>query len=200
MPGRVHCPGVLQLCRERRGPVFKMKHIPFLSGVIASFCMAAMVIILLIDIAIRPFGLLLHSAGDIATFLMVAVAYFGFVHTFAEGKHIRVELLTRRFPPAFARPLEIASLILAAVLLAWLAYTSGKLTYTAWRFNDMTDTVVRIPLWIPTGVVPLGLGLFALAAASDAFSAFVGHQLRHSVSEADEALALAGKAGQEIGQ
>lgn len=175
-----------------------MKHIPFLSGVFASFCMAAMVVILLAEIAVRPFGVLLHSVDDIATFLMVAVAYFGIVHTFTEGKHIRVELLTRRLPPQLSTPLELLSLLCAAALLAWLAFGSGKLVYTAWRFHDMTDTVLRIPLWIPMVVVPLGLALFAIAAASDALSILTGRPPRRAVSDADEALELAGKAAGDI--
>ncbi len=168
-----------------------MKILSNASGIVAALCLAAMVLILLAEIIVRPFGMIIHSAADIATFLMVAVAWFGFVHTFLSGKHIRVELLTRHLAAGPRRWLECLSLIGATVLLAWLAFASAKLVHTAWRFNDMTDTVMRIHLWIPMSVVPIGLALFALATFGEAVLIIRGGAAAATLSDEDEALALA---------
>ncbi len=153
--------------------------------------MAGMVLLLLAELALRPFGVLVPSADDFTTFLMVAAAFLGFVHAYAHGQHVRVELLVKRIPDRLRRPVEIVSLVAASVLLGWLTVTSAGLTWSAYRFHDMSDTLVPVPLWIPMGIVPVGLAVFAIATAGDAVIALLGGALRHSESEQEEALELA---------
>lgn len=160
--------------------------------------MAGMVLLLLTELALRPFGVLVPSADDFSTFLMVAAAFLGFVHTYAHGQHVRVDLLLKRLPPPVRRPVEIASLAVATALLVWLTFTSAQIALSAYRYHDMSDTLVPVPLWIPMGIVPVGLALFAIATAGDALVALTGGALRHSESEQEEALELA--AGTSAGE
>ncbi len=180
------------IARERRASVdAEMKAIPRIAGALAAVCMAGMVLLLLAELALRPFGVLVPSADDFTTFLMVAAAFLGFVHAYAHGQHVRVDLLLKHLPDRLRRPVEIASLLAATALLVWLTVTSAQLATSAYRYHDMSDTVVPVPLWIPMGIVPIGLALFAIATVSDALNAFRGGALRHSESEQEEALELA---------
>ncbi len=168
-----------------------MNAIPRFAGALAAICMVGMVLLLLAELALRPFGVLVPSADDFTTFLMVAAAFLGFVHAYAHGQHVRVELLVKRLPDAARRPVEIVSLMVATVLLAWLTVTATQLAMAAHRYHDMSDTLIPVPLWIPMGIVPIGLALFALATGSDALNALRGGALRHSEGEQEEALELA---------
>jgi len=170
-----------------------MKHIPSVAGVLSAVCLAAMVLLLLTELVLRPFGVQVPSADDFTALLMVAVAYFGFVYAHAAGVHVRVELLVGRLPERARRPVEIVSLLGATVVLGWLAAASARLVHFAWKFHDMADTIVPLPLWIPMSVVPLGLALFAVATAADAWSALRGGALKKSEGELEEALELVGK-------
>jgi TRAP-type C4-dicarboxylate transport system permease small subunit len=99
------------------------------------------------------------------------------------------------------RPIEIVSLVGATVLLAWLALKSAQLAWSAYRFHDMSDTLVPVPLWIPMGVVPVGLALFALATAVDAVTGLRGGEMRRTEGEKEEALELArGEAARDNGK
>ncbi len=167
-----------------------MRFIPLVAGAVAAACMAGMVLLLLAQIVVRPFGILIPSAEDIATFLMVAAAFLGAVHAYAAGSHVRVDLAVQRLPARVQRPIEIVSLVGATALLAWLAFRSAQLAYFAYRFHDMSDTLVPVPLWIPMGVVPIGLGLFALATAVDAVTGLRGGEMRRTEGEKEEAIEL----------
>ena len=64
------------IARERRASVdAEMNAIPRIAGALAAVCMAGMVLLLLAELALRPFGVLVRSADDFTTFLMVAAAF-----------------------------------------------------------------------------------------------------------------------------
>lgn len=170
---------------------YEMKIVSNIAGIIAALCMAGMTVLLLAEIALRPFGILVPSANDFATYLMIGVAFFGFVHAFEAGAHVRVDLVYRHLPAGVQQAVECLSLAIAAVLLAALTYGAGHLAWTAYRFHDVSDTLIPIPMVVPLGAATLGLGLFALVAAMSAYGVVRGRSVVFAISEKDEALALA---------
>jgi TRAP-type C4-dicarboxylate transport system permease small subunit len=166
-----------------------------LAGLLAALCLAGMVVVLGATLVGRPFGLLVPSSDEITTFLMVGMAFFGIVYAYAEGVHVRVDTLHRRLPPALRRSVEIACHLGAAALCAVVAFQSGRLAWTAWRFGDVSDGLVPIPMWIPMAALPLGFGLLALVLLRDGGRLLAGGSVAFGVSEKDEAVTLAAAAG-----
>jgi TRAP-type C4-dicarboxylate transport system permease small subunit len=168
-----------------------MKLISTIAGVIAALCMAAMALLLLAEILLRPFGVLVPSADDFTTFLMIGVGFFGFVHAFHEGAHVRVDLLFRRLPARIQHGLQVASLFLAALLLAGLTLGSAEMTWAAYRFHDVTDTLIPVPMALLLGSATLGLGLFTLLCLWSGLRSLAGGAITFAVGEKEEAMALA---------
>lgn len=165
-----------------------------LAGALSALCLAAMVLVLGATLVGRPFGVLVPSSEEIVTFLMVGMAFFGIVYAYVEGAHVRVDTLHRRLPARLRHGLEIVSHVGAAALCATIAYQAGRLTWTAYRFHDLSDGLIPIPMWIPLLTVPLGFGLFALMLLRDAGRIVAGRELRFGIGEKDEAVALASAA------
>ena len=44
---------------------------------------------------------------------------------------------------------EIAALLIGGFFVAFFAYYATLLTYDSWRFHDMAQGVLPVPLWIP---------------------------------------------------
>ena len=166
-----------------------------LAGALSAICLAAMVLVLAATLAGRPLGILVPSSEEITTFLMVGMAFFGIVYAYAEGVHVRVDTLHRRLPAGLRRAIEIACHLGAAALCAVVAFHSGRLAWTAWRFHDVSDGLVPIPMWIPMAALPLGFGLLALVLLRDGARLVAGGSVAFGVSEKDEAVTLAAAAG-----
>ena len=167
-----------------------MSRLAHLAGALAALCLAAMVAVLGVTIVGRPFGWLVPSSDEITTFLMVGMAFFGIVHAYVEGVHVRVDTLHKRLPPAVQRGVDLAAHAGAGVLCAVVAWQSGRLAWTAFRFHDVSDGLVPIPMWIPMATLPLGFTLLALLLLRDAARLLAGRAVRFSVSEKDEAVSL----------
>lgn len=160
-------------------------------GAFSALCLAGMVGVLLATLILRPFGVLVPSSEEIVTFLMVGMAFFGFVYAYAEGVHVRVDTLHRRLTPSVRHMVEIASHFGAALLCTAVAYNGAKLAWTAFRFNDLSDGLIPIPMWIPMSSLPVGFTLLTFVLLRDGLRIMAGRDLRFAVSEKEEAISLA---------
>jgi len=163
------------------------------AGALSVLCLCGMVLVLAATLVLRPVGILVPSSEIIATFLMVGMALFGFVYAYAERVHIRVDTLHRRIPAVPRRWIEVVSHFGAAVLCAFITHHSAGIAWMAFRFNDLSDGLVAIPMWIPLGAMPVGFGLLTLALLRDGARLLRGQEVRFGTSEKEDAVALASK-------
>jgi TRAP-type C4-dicarboxylate transport system permease small subunit len=168
-----------------------MDRLARVAGALSALCLAGMVGVLVATLALRPLGILVPSSEEFVTFLMVGMAGFGFVYAYVHGAHVRVDTLYRRLRGSAQRAVDVASHLLAALLCAGVAFAGGRLAWTAFRFNDLSDGLVPIPMWIPMSALPIGLALLAAFLVRDGLRSLAGQRLRFAVSEREEALSLA---------
>jgi TRAP-type C4-dicarboxylate transport system permease small subunit len=62
---------------------------------------------------------------------------------------IRVGLLIDRFEGRTRHVFEVGSLLVGGFFVAFFAYYAVLLTFDSWRFHDMAQGVLPVPLWIP---------------------------------------------------
>lgn len=122
----------------------------------------------LIDRAARatgapPPGLTVPSLAEIGAFLFVGAVFLGLAGTLRAGGHVRVTLLTRALPPAAERVLGFAVTLAAAGLAAFATWSSAVQVLDSWRFDSVSYGMIPVPLWLPQGVMTLGLALFCIA-------------------------------------
>lgn len=170
------------------------------AGALAVLCLCGMVGVLVATLVLRPLGILVPSSEIIVTFLMVGMAFFGLVYAYAEGVHVRVDTLHKHFSTGLRMGIDGLCCCGGALLCAAITYYSGRLAWTAFQFNDLSDGLVAIPMWIPLGTVPLGFALFALALLRDGLRVLRGREIRFAVSEKDEARAMASSASSGNGE
>jgi TRAP-type C4-dicarboxylate transport system permease small subunit len=97
----------------------------------------------------REFNLNIPAGDDFASWCMAAMAFLGLAHTFKSGDMIRVGLLIDRFRGRTRWWFEMFSLVLGLGFTGFFAWHAVRLTYDSYRFNDMAQGVVAMPLWIP---------------------------------------------------
>jgi TRAP-type C4-dicarboxylate transport system permease small subunit len=115
----------------------------------------------------REVGVNIPDGDDFAAWSMAAMAFLGLAYTFRSGEVIRVGLLIDRLGPKPRRAMELFCLVVGTALVVYFAWYAVQMTYDSYRFNDMSQGVLGIPLWIPQLGYSVGLVILAIALADD---------------------------------
>jgi TRAP-type C4-dicarboxylate transport system permease small subunit len=111
----------------------------------------------------RGVGFNIPAGDDFASWAMAAMAFLGLAHTFRSGEMIRVGLLTDRLHGKARWWAEMFSLVIGVGFVGFFAWHAVQLTYDSYRFNDMAQGVLAIPLWIPQIGYAAGLVILFIA-------------------------------------
>jgi len=119
------------------------------SGALAAVCLASICVLMLAQAVGREFGLLIRAADDITSWLCAASAFFALGHTFRHGELVRVGLFIDRLRPAARRRAEIAALVVTGLFIGYMNVAVAKFVYESWKFKEVAQGLVKIPIWIP---------------------------------------------------
>jgi TRAP-type C4-dicarboxylate transport system permease small subunit len=97
---------------------------------------------------------------------------FALAYTFKQGGHIRVTLIAGRLRGRNARACVLVSLFIGTLVTGMLALSAANLVYDSYRFEEVAQGWLTIPLWIPQVSLLLGALLLFLAVL-DCFLAVV---------------------------
>ena len=113
------------------------------------------------------YGFIIPSLAEIGGFLFVASAFLALPFTLRAAGHVRVTLAMRWFGPAGNRVMVLLALAAGLALTLFAARAVWLLTYASFMRGSVSVGIVAIPLWIPQGVMTLGLAIFAVALADE---------------------------------
>jgi TRAP-type C4-dicarboxylate transport system permease small subunit len=137
------------------------------SGALAAACIAAIAVLMLAQAAGREFGLLIRGADDITSWLCAASAFFALGHTFRKGELVRVGLFIDMLGPTGRRVAEIVALSIALAFVGYMAFAVLKFVFESWKFNEVAQGLISIPIWIPQTTFVLGVLIFLVAIADE---------------------------------
>jgi TRAP-type C4-dicarboxylate transport system permease small subunit len=137
------------------------------SGYLAGLFLIAIFVLMMLLSAGRPLGLNVPAGDEIVSWCMAATAFLGLAHTFKSGEMIRVGLLIDRLEGRTRHVLEIVALVIGLGFVGFFAWHAAWMTYDSWRFNDMAQGVLAIPLWIPQLGYSGGLVILMIAFADE---------------------------------
>ncbi len=115
----------------------------------------------------REFGVATGAVNDIVAWFCAAAAFLTMAHAFKHGDFVRVTLLTARAGPKLKRWLEMAALIVAAIAVGYLTWWACRFTYDSWRFNEVAQGLLPMPIWIPQMSFALGSVLLWVAVIDE---------------------------------
>ena len=131
----------------------------------AGYAVLGCAVLIGIEIVLRKlFSVSLKGTDEISGYVLVVTFAWTAAWALFRDAHIRIDVVSSRLPPGPRRVfdlLALASLVGVALLLAWQA--SGVLIESL-RLGSVSNTPLRVPLWLPQGLWLVGLLGFALAA------------------------------------
>ncbi|MCB1508765.1 MAG: TRAP transporter small permease [Hyphomicrobiaceae bacterium] len=119
-------------------------------------------------------GFQIPSLAEIGGFLFVGASFLALAGTLRAGDHIRVTMLLKAVSPRLRRLMEIGVLALGTGLAGFAAWHSALQVADSVVHHTVSFGMVVIPLWIPQGVMTLGLAVFVLALVDDLVVAVTG--------------------------
>jgi TRAP-type C4-dicarboxylate transport system permease small subunit len=134
-----------------------------LTGYLAGLFLIA-IFVLMMGLSVgRPVGFNIPAGDDFASWCMAALAFLALAHTFKSGELIRVGLVLDRLHGRIRRLVEIICLLIGSAFTGFFAWHAVRMTYDSWRFNDMAQGVLAVPLWIPQLGYSIGLVVLFIA-------------------------------------
>ena len=132
-------------------------------GAVAAASVLAMVLLVTANIVMREFFSSLIWVPQVVGYLMVGVVFLALGDTMRAGRHIKIDLITKRFPRRVQDTLEVATLGVAAGLVSFFTW-HGTITVLRTQQYGRKDSfgVLLTPLWLPELALPIGLGVLGL--------------------------------------
>jgi TRAP-type C4-dicarboxylate transport system permease small subunit len=134
-----------------------------IAGGIAAMFMVLLLLTVLLSVVSREIGFHVPGIDMYAGYMMAGAGFLALAHTLKRGEHIRVTLVLQWLQPKTKRRFEIASLAVASVLAALLAWFSIRLCYQSFALNDISTGSDATPLWIPQISMALGTVILLVA-------------------------------------
>lgn len=137
------------------------------SGALAALCLAAICVVMLAQSLGREAGVLVRGADDIVAWLCAASAFLALGHTFRHGELVRVGLWLDMLNARMRWGAELFALAFTAVFVAYMLWAVGRFVYESWKFNEVAQGLIRLPIWIPQMSFLAGVAIFFVAVVDE---------------------------------
>jgi TRAP-type C4-dicarboxylate transport system permease small subunit len=104
------------------------------------------------------------------------MSFLGLAHTFRKGEIIRVGLLIEQLTGRPRWMLEILTLGIATAFSLYFTWYAVAMTYDSYRFGDMAQGVLAVPLWIPQLGFSGGLAILSIALVDEMIHVLKGNK------------------------
>jgi TRAP-type C4-dicarboxylate transport system permease small subunit len=154
-----------------------------LSGAFAAVCLAAVCVVMLAQSLGREVGVFVRGADDVTAWLTAAAAFLALGHTFRHGELVRVGLLIEGLTPRSRRVAELCALSLTALFVGYMLWAVSKFVYESWKFSEVAQGLIKIPIWIPQVAFVIGVLIFFIAVVDDFVAVLRGRKPAYQAAE-----------------
>lgn len=137
------------------------------SAVLAAMLLAGIGVLILAQVVGRLFGVVVPSANEISGFFLATSTFLALAYSFRAGSHIRVTLVVSNLPEPWHRISVIFALAVATLLCGYFSYYAYNLAAESWRYGDLSDGLIGVPLWIPQSSMAFGLIIMTVACLDE---------------------------------
>jgi TRAP-type C4-dicarboxylate transport system permease small subunit len=154
-----------------------------LSGALAAVCLAAVCVVMLTQSLGREVGVFVRGADDITAWLTAAAAFLALGHTFRHGELVRVGLLLEGLSTRWRRAAELGALSVTTLFVGYMLWAVSKFVYESWKFGEVAQGLIKIPIWIPQTAFVLGVLIFFIAVVDDLVAVLKGRKPAYLAAE-----------------
>ena len=131
----------------------------------------------------REAGILVRGADDIVAWLTAGCAFLALGHTFRHGELVRVGLWIDKLSPRGRRIAELWALGVTTLFGAYMLWAISHFVYESWKFKEVAQGLIPIPIWIPQLSLLLGAAIFLIAVIDELARVVRGEKPEYQVAE-----------------
>lgn len=154
------------------------------SGLLSAASLVLICGLIMAQVVARNLGSTVRDAEEFAAWAMAAAGFFGLPYALHCGSHIRVSMVTRFVPKSIHHAMEVLASVIGLALAAYLAWYVTAFVWESYRFKEVSQGLVPVPLWLPQLPMVLGSTLLTLAFA-ERLLCVLRHQ-RFEIGDGDE--------------
>jgi len=122
------------------------------------FCVAALAILLIVNVFARTFYQSIYFAEEVSMFLVMLTTFTGVSYGVRKARHIRMGAFLDAMPPKMEKVFIIVIALVSAFVMAIMTWFSYRYLMNAMNMGHMTPAL-RVPKWTFYVIVPIGFGL-----------------------------------------
>jgi TRAP-type C4-dicarboxylate transport system permease small subunit len=154
-----------------------------LSGAFAAVCLGAVCVVMLAQSLGRELGVFVRGADDVTAWLTAASAFLALGHTFRHGELVRVGLLLERLSMRSRRVAELCALSVTGIFVGYMLWAVSRFVYESWKFDEVAQGLIKIPIWMPQLAFVLGVLIFFIAVVDDFVAVLRGLKPAYQAAE-----------------
>jgi len=139
----------------------------YAAGAVGAVFLLIVGVLMIGQSVLREFGVRTGAVNDLVAWCCAAASFFAMAHAFKHGDFVRVTLLLDSAGPRLRRALEITSLVIGTVAVAYLTWSACRFTYESFVFNELAQGLLPVPMWIPQSSFALGSLLLLVAVVDE---------------------------------
>jgi TRAP-type mannitol/chloroaromatic compound transport system permease small subunit len=114
-----------------------------------------------VDVTIRKlFRLSVGGADELSGYAFAVGVAWAFPFALLRRANVRIDALYQHMPARVAALLDLAALIALAVFVTVLTRYAWEVAAGSWNLGALSNSQLKVPLWMPQGLWFLGLALF----------------------------------------
>lgn len=150
------------------------RHLFNFCGALAALSLLGIAALILSQIGLRLMGSQIPSADDFAAWGLSASIFLALPAALMHGDHIRVTSLRQLMPARLGHFADILAAGFATLMMGWVAWAIFGYVQESWTYNEVSQGVIAVPLWVPQAPMAFGAALFALAFAERTLRLILG--------------------------
>jgi len=124
-------------------------------------CVAALAVLLMVNVAARTFFQSIYFAEEVSMFLVILITFTGVSYGVRKARHIRMGAFLDAMPPKMEKIFIIVISLVSAIVMAMMAWASWEYLFNAMSRSHMTPAL-RVPKWYFYVIIPIGFGLASI--------------------------------------
>jgi C4-dicarboxylate transporter DctQ subunit len=132
-----------------------------LEGWLLMVLMAAISIIIFVQVVFRQLGMALPWSEEASRYLAVWITFIGAAQGVKKGAHVGVEAFMLMFPVKVRKLVNILSVLICVFLCAVIGNFSTVIIRTQ-IVNRQVSPAMQFPIWIAYTAIPVGMALMII--------------------------------------
>jgi len=139
---------------------------------ISAVMLAAMMAVVVADVGFRYLlnSPLVWSFDVITLYLTVGLFFFALSDTLEDNAHVWVDVVVARVPPRAAHACYAIGFAVSLVAFAAIAWMAVLRAYASFVNSEVTAGVLKMPVWVSSAFVAVGVGVLLLRLAYRTFA------------------------------